>query len=51
MSVSLAQGGLGVGAMWGEQQTREFLRQAGFASVERHILSHDVQNYFYVVRP
>jgi 2-polyprenyl-3-methyl-5-hydroxy-6-metoxy-1,4-benzoquinol methylase len=51
MSVSLAQGGLGVGAMWGEQQTREFLHQAGFASVERHILSHDVQNYFYVVRP
>jgi hypothetical protein len=51
MSVSLAQGGLGVGAVWGEQQTREFLRQAGFASVERHTLPHDVQNYFYVVRP
>jgi SAM-dependent methyltransferase len=51
MSVSLAQGGLGVGAMWGEQQTREFLRLAGFGTVERHTLAHDLQNYYYVVRP
>jgi len=49
MTVSLAQGGLGVGAMWGEQMTREFLAKAGFRQVERHTLSHDIQNYYYVV--
>jgi len=50
MTVSLAQGGLGVGAMWGEELTREFLSQAGFASIERHTLEHDIQNYYYLVR-
>lgn len=51
MTVSLAQGGLGVGAVWGEQRTREFLANAGFSSVERQTLTHDIQNYFYIVRP
>ncbi len=51
MTVSLAQGGLGVGAMWGEQLAKEFLRNAGFTRVERHTLEHDFQNYYYVVRP
>ena len=49
MTVSLAQGGLGVGAVWGEKVTREFLRDAGFGNVDRHILGHDIQNYYYVV--
>jgi ubiquinone/menaquinone biosynthesis C-methylase UbiE len=48
MTVSLAQGGLGVGAMWGEQMTREFLANAGFGKVERHTLDHDIQNYYYL---
>jgi ubiquinone/menaquinone biosynthesis C-methylase UbiE len=51
MTVSLAQGGLGVGAVWGEQMTREFLANAGFSRIERHTLSHDIQNYYYIVRP
>ena len=51
MTVSLAQGGLGVGAMWGEQLTREFLANAGFRQVERHTLPHDIQNYYYIVKP
>ncbi len=51
MTVSLAQGGLGVGAMWGEQLTREFLANAGFREVERHTLDHDIQNYYYIVKP
>ncbi len=51
MTVSLAQGGLGVGAMWGEAQAREFLAKAGFAPVERHTCEHDIQNYYYVARP
>ena len=44
MTVSLAQGGEGLGAMWGEEKTREYLRRAGFRSVETHELAHDIQN-------
>jgi 2-polyprenyl-3-methyl-5-hydroxy-6-metoxy-1,4-benzoquinol methylase len=50
MTVSLAQGGEGLGAMWGEEKTREYLRKAGFRSVETKQLSHDIQNNWYVVR-
>jgi len=49
MTVSLAQGGEGLGAMWGEERTREYLRRAGFASVTTHRLAHDIQNNWYVV--
>lgn len=50
MTVSLAQGGDGVGAMWGEEQTREYLTRAGFGSITTHRLAHDVQNNWYVVK-
>jgi ubiquinone/menaquinone biosynthesis C-methylase UbiE len=50
MTVSLAQGGEGLGAMWGEEKTREYLTRAGFQSVEKHELAHDIQNNWYVVR-
>jgi 2-polyprenyl-3-methyl-5-hydroxy-6-metoxy-1,4-benzoquinol methylase len=50
MTVSLAQGGEGVGAMWGEEKAREYLERAGFRSIEVHRLAHDVQNNWYVVR-
>ncbi|MFB3905474.1 MAG: class I SAM-dependent methyltransferase [Acidobacteriota bacterium] len=50
MTVSLAQGGEGLGAMWGEEKTREYLERAGFRSVEKHELPHDIQNNWYVVR-
>jgi ubiquinone/menaquinone biosynthesis C-methylase UbiE len=50
MTVSLAQNGEGLGAMWGEEKTREYLDKAGFNSVEKHELSHDIQNNWYVVR-
>ena len=33
MTVSLAQGGEGLGACWGEEKARELLAEAGFASV------------------
>ncbi|MGH7612563.1 MAG: class I SAM-dependent methyltransferase [Gemmatimonadales bacterium] len=49
MTVSLAQGGEGLGAMWGEEKTREYLEQAGFRSIETHQLAHDIQNNWYVV--
>jgi ubiquinone/menaquinone biosynthesis C-methylase UbiE len=50
MTVSLAQGGEGLGAMWGEEKTREYLKRAGFRSIETHQLAHDFQNNWYVVR-
>jgi SAM-dependent methyltransferase len=50
MTVSLAQGGEGLGAMWGEEKTREYLTQAGFRSVETHQLAHDIMNNLYVIR-
>ncbi len=51
MTVSLAQGGEGLGAMWGEEKTQEYLRRAGFGSVVVNRLAHDLQNNWYVVRP
>ena len=50
MTVSLAQNGEGLGAMWGEEKTREYLEKAGFSSVEKNELAHDIQNNWYVVR-
>jgi ubiquinone/menaquinone biosynthesis C-methylase UbiE len=50
MTVSLAQGGLGLGAMWGEQKALEFLNSAGFTNVEVRTLEHDIQNNYYVAR-
>ena len=51
MTVSLAQGGEGLGAMWGEQKARELLADAGFTSVDVHLLEHDPFNAYFVVRP
>ena len=50
MTVSLAQGGEGVGAMWGEEMINDYLRKAGFTSVIKNRLDHDIQNYWFVVR-
>jgi 2-polyprenyl-3-methyl-5-hydroxy-6-metoxy-1,4-benzoquinol methylase len=50
MTVSLAQGGEGLGAMWGEPKTREYLERAGFRSVVTNRLAHDIQNNWYVAR-
>jgi 2-polyprenyl-3-methyl-5-hydroxy-6-metoxy-1,4-benzoquinol methylase len=50
MTVSLAQGGEGLGAMWGEEKTRQYLQQAGFRSIETHQLAHDIQNNWYVIK-
>jgi 2-polyprenyl-3-methyl-5-hydroxy-6-metoxy-1,4-benzoquinol methylase len=51
MTVSLVQGGEGLGAMWGREQAEARLREAGFSRVEVHRLAHDIQNDWYVVRP
>lgn len=47
-SVSLAQGGMGLGAMWGEELACEMLRDAGFDRIDVKNLPHDFQNNFYV---
>lgn len=50
MSVSLAQNGEGLGAMWGREKARELLKEAGFEDIEIHRLDHDIQNDYYVMR-
>ncbi len=39
MTVSLADGGMGLGTMWGEQTAREMIGEAGFTSSRRAGLS------------
>ena len=51
MTVSLAQGGDGLCAMWGEEKARELLAEAGFSLVDVHLLEHDPFNAYFVVRP
>jgi 2-polyprenyl-3-methyl-5-hydroxy-6-metoxy-1,4-benzoquinol methylase len=51
MTVSLAQGGEGLGAMWGRETALDYFRKAGFSDVRVHELSHDIQNYYYVCHP
>lgn len=50
MTVSLAQDGEGLGAMWGETRTLDYLGRAGFARVIKRNLAHDVQNNYYIVQ-
>lgn len=50
MTVSLAQGGEGLGTMWGEQMAQEYLKGAGFSNVQVHHLEHDPFHAFYVAR-
>lgn len=51
MTVSLAQGGEGLGTMWGIERIRDYLQRAGFGSIEVHQLEHDEQNDYFVARP
>lgn len=50
MTVSLAAGGMGLGAMWGQEKALQMLSQAGFTSVEIKRLAHDFQNDYYILR-
>jgi 2-polyprenyl-3-methyl-5-hydroxy-6-metoxy-1,4-benzoquinol methylase len=50
MSVSLAGGGPGLGAVWGKELALRMLREAGFTEVGVHGLPHDMLNYYYVAR-
>ncbi len=47
MTVSLAEGGMGLGSVWGEQVALRMLADAGFASVEvAHIEGDFMDNYY-----
>ncbi|MDZ5697847.1 class I SAM-dependent methyltransferase [Chelativorans sp. M5D2P16] len=48
--VSLGQGGLGLGTMWGWETAEGMLKEAGFSSVERNVLPHDPMNVWFVSR-
>lgn len=49
MTVSLAQGGEGLGTVWGRELAQTMLREAGFGKITIHQLAHDVQNEYYVM--
>ncbi|MEJ2325433.1 MAG: methyltransferase domain-containing protein [Chromatiaceae bacterium] len=46
--VSLGQGGPGLGTMWGWETAHQMLKEAGYASVKRHVLPHDPMNVWFV---
>jgi SAM-dependent methyltransferase len=48
MTVSLAEGGMGLGAMWGEQKAREMLSDAGFTSIEAAHVDADTANTYFI---
>lgn len=50
MTVSLAQGGEGLGTMWGRQLACSLLAEAGFASVRVEEIDGDPFNAYYVAR-
>jgi SAM-dependent methyltransferase len=48
MTVSLAYGGEGLGAMWGVQKAKEIFAEAGFTDVTIHTVAGDPMNSYYV---
>lgn len=50
MSVSLASGGMGLGAAWGRELAHEMLAEAGFRNISMSELPHDQINDYYVAR-
>ena len=49
MTVSLSQGGEGLGTMWGEELAKEMLSEAGFTNVEVKQLPHDPFNNYFII--
>ena len=50
MTVSLGQGGVGLGTAWGEQLATTMLREAGFADIDVAPVDADPFNNYYVCR-
>ena len=49
MTVSLEQGGVGLGAVWGEQSARRMLAEAAFSEVEVENVEGDIFNNYFIV--
>jgi 2-polyprenyl-3-methyl-5-hydroxy-6-metoxy-1,4-benzoquinol methylase len=50
MTVSLAQGGVGLGTCWGRELAETMLLDAGFEGIAVETLPHDEMNYYYISR-
>ncbi|WP_318197225.1 class I SAM-dependent methyltransferase [Streptomyces sp. MCL20-2] len=50
MTVSLGEGGAGLGTVWGRQTALRMLAEAGFGEVEMREVEGDVLNVYYVAR-
>ena len=50
MTVSMADGGAGLGAMWGSDTAMAMLGEAGFRDIRFESLPHDVMNHYYTAR-
>ena len=50
MTVSLANGGAGLGTMWGEPLARQMFRDAGFGGVEVKRVAGDPTDIYYILR-
>jgi hypothetical protein len=50
MTVSLEQGGDGLGTVWGEQKAKQMLSDAGFGGVEVKQVEGDILNNYYIAR-
>jgi hypothetical protein len=51
MTVSLAAGGEGLGACWGEEKARELLAEAKFGSIDTFSVDGDPLNVYYRCSP
>ncbi|OEJ40763.1 transcriptional regulator [Streptomyces agglomeratus] len=50
MTVSLGEGGAGLGTVWGKQRALQMLGEAGFDDVEVREVEGDILNVYYVAR-
>ena len=50
MTVSLAQGGMGLGTMWGEELATEMLGASGFTSIRIERVEGDIENAYFFAR-
>jgi 2-polyprenyl-3-methyl-5-hydroxy-6-metoxy-1,4-benzoquinol methylase len=50
MTVSLAQGGAGLGTCWGRELAEKMLRDAGLSNITVEKLPHDDLNYYYIAQ-
>jgi hypothetical protein len=48
MTVSLADGGMGLGTMWGEQTARKMLSDVGFGSIDTVHIDGDIVNAYII---